>query len=117
MVDLRTGQKLLTYHDMGESPQSDVEKLAKSVQSYGPNTLLWLLAAEKPEQIGMIEVIAPGLVKGFIDSFQSTGPLKMRDSYEGWLDVIRAAHDYHQKMFSRNERAKTDLVERAPTPN
>jgi hypothetical protein len=116
IVDLGTGQKLLTYHDMGESTQSEIERLAKLVQSYGPNTLLWLVAAEKADQVGKIEIIAPALVKGFIDEFQLTGPLKMRDSYDGWLDVIRAAHDYQKEMLSRSERANNDIVERTSGP-
>jgi hypothetical protein len=116
IVDLRTGRKLLTYHDIGQSTQSDVGKLAESVQSYGPNTLLWLVAAEKQEQVGKIEIIAPGFVKGFIDGFQSTGALQMRDSYDGWLDVVRAAHDYQKATFLQGELTNTDRVERMSGP-
>ena len=57
---------------------------------YGDNTLLWVVPAETDRPAGTVEVIMPGLLRGYIDRFAPDD--NAHDfSFEGWLHVCANA--------------------------
>ena len=51
---------------------------------YGPATLLWVVRAERDRPSGTVEVLMPGLMKGYVDRFAPDD--NAHDlSFDGWL--------------------------------
>lgn len=90
--DLSAGEKIFVFHDAGRSGLAEIRPLLAALRSYGPNTLLWVTAAEAPEQVGRVVLAEPGLLQGFIDRF---APLQqaVRDetALGSWMAIVRAA--------------------------
>jgi hypothetical protein len=57
---------------------------------YGDNMLLWVVPTEPDRPAGTVEVVMPGLLKGYIDRFAPDD--NAHDfSFEGWLRVCANA--------------------------
>ena len=61
-----------------------------ALNRHGEATLLWVVPAEKDRPAGTVEVVMPGLLKGYIDRFAPDD--NAHDlSFEGWLRVCANA--------------------------
>ena len=61
-----------------------------ALNRYGEATLLWVVPAERDRPAGTVEVVMPGLLKGYIDRFAPDH--NAHDfSFDGWLRICANA--------------------------
>ena len=89
--DLETAGKLFCFHDAARSGRERIEQLMAALGRFGPNWLLWVRLAQRPEQVGTAERVGERLIEGYIDRFQPLDNVKT-PSVEAWMRVVRAAH-------------------------
>jgi hypothetical protein len=72
---------------------SELKRLGKVLSSYGRNTLLYVALAEHGRQHGQVELVGPGLYKGYIKRFTfSTKNELVGPAHPLFLDVCRGAY-------------------------
>jgi hypothetical protein len=70
-----------------------------ALNRFGPATLLWVVPAEAGRPSGSVEVLMPGLLKGYIDRFAPED--NAHDlSFDGWLQLCANAHALHRLQQS-----------------
>lgn len=69
MEELQANEKIFIYKQNEQVTREEVRALFLALNRYGPNTLLWVVPAESPQQVGSVEVVANGLFKGYVDRF------------------------------------------------
>ena len=92
---LREGAKIhVIKSGQGSLTPEICNRLAEAMQRVGPNTLLWV---EPGEQVGRVDILGQGLLKGTIDrlTVQPDGP---KFSLSGWLAVLTQAWRTAQGM-------------------
>ena len=69
MEELAANEKIFVYKQNEHVSLEEVRALFLALNHYGPNTLLWVVPAETPAQAGSVEVLADGLLRGYVDRF------------------------------------------------
>lgn len=89
--DLKRGKKIFVVKRNLPLREDEILPLYTALSSYGPNVLLWMVPADKEHTSGSVEVVIPGLLKGFIDRFapheDATTLL-----FDHWLEVCANAY-------------------------
>ncbi len=87
--DLRTSEKIFVRKGGDTLSLPPAIQLHSALRRYGPNTLLWVVPEDEMHRRGTVEVIADGLLKGYIDRY---APYTMAvDLSHVWLDICRHA--------------------------
>ena len=90
MEELQVAEKIFVYKRNTVVSEEEILPLYMSLACYGDNTLLWVVPAETDRPAGTVEVVMPGLLKGYIDRFAPDD--NAHDfSFEGWLHVCANA--------------------------
>jgi hypothetical protein len=91
MEELRANEKIFVYKQNVQVSEEEVHALFLALNRYGPNMLLWVVQAESPAQVGSVEVLANGLLRGYVDRFAP--PENAHDlSLTAWLRVCLNAY-------------------------
>ena len=89
--ELEFADKIFVYKFGAEVAQEEILPLHMALNRYGEATLLWVVLAERERPVGTVEVVMPGLLKGYIDRFAPED--NAHDlSFEGWLRVCVNAY-------------------------
>jgi hypothetical protein len=90
MEELEAGEKIFVYRFDGPVSEEEILPLHVALNKYGPVTLLWVVLAERDRPAGTVEVLMPGLLKGYIDRFAPKD--NAHDlSFDGWLRLCANA--------------------------
>lgn len=90
MEELEAAEKIFIYRFGGPVSEEEILPLHMALNKYGPVTLLWVVQAERDRPTGTVEVLMPGLLKGYIDRFAPDD--NAHDlSFDGWLRVCANA--------------------------
>ena len=90
MEELEAAEKIFVYRFDGPVSEEEILPLHMALNKYGPVTLLWVVLAERDRPAGTVEVLMPGLLKGYIDRFAPKD--NAHDlSFDGWLRVCANA--------------------------
>jgi hypothetical protein len=113
--DLEAAEKIFVYRYSGPISEEEILPLHLALNRYGPATLLWVVPAERDRPTGTVEVLMPGLLKGYIDRFAPED--NAHDlSFDGWLRVCANACvlDRLQKPAAADPVADTDGLTSGP---
>jgi hypothetical protein len=107
--DLKRGNKIFVVKRNESLQEDEILPLYVALCSYGPNVLLWMVPADADHASGSVEVVVPGLFKGFINRFAP-----YEDAYDllldDWLEVC--ANAYQLALADRvSARMGTDSSE------
>jgi hypothetical protein len=92
--ELEAAEKIFIYRYRSGVTQEEILPLLMALTRYGPATLLWVVPAERGRPHGTVEVLMPGLIKGYIDRFAPED--NAHDlSFEGWLQLCANAYVMH----------------------
>lgn len=69
LKELRWGNKILVIKRNDPLQEDEILPLFAALSVYGPNVLLWVVPADAAHAPGSVEVVEPGLLKGYIDRF------------------------------------------------
>jgi hypothetical protein len=90
MEELESGGKIFVYKRNGPVSEEEILPLHMALAEHGDNTLLWVVPADADRPAGTVEVVMPGLLKGYIDRFAPED--NAHDfSFDGWLRVCANA--------------------------
>ena len=67
--DLATGEKILVWKSNLSQAEDEIDQLAERLRRFGPNTLLWVAAADADHAAGTAEIGRAGLLKGYVERF------------------------------------------------
>jgi hypothetical protein len=88
--ELELTDKIFVYKFAEAVSEEEILPLHMALSRYQPATLLWVVPAERGRPVGTVEVIMPGLLKGYLDRFAPVD--NAHDlSFEGWLRVCTNA--------------------------
>jgi hypothetical protein len=91
MEELEANEKIFVYKFGAAVSEEEILPLHMSLRRYGNATLLWVVEADGDRPPGTVEVVMPGLLKGFIDRFAPAD--NAHDlSFDGWLRVCANAY-------------------------
>jgi hypothetical protein len=96
MEDATEGHKIFVCKDQTGMLLPEVLPLVLALNRHGPCTVLWVTAADGPDQAGRVDAIAPRLLRGYLDRLSP--PDNPGDfSLAGWLNVcVNAVLLYRQ---------------------
>jgi hypothetical protein len=90
MEELESNDKIFVYKFSAEVSDEEILPLHMALNRYGEATLLWVVPTERDRPAGTVEVMMPGLLKGYIDRFAPED--NAHDlSFDGWLRVCANA--------------------------
>lgn len=90
MEELEASDKIFVYKFGSAVSEAEILPLHMALNRYGEATLLWVVPAERNRPAGTVEVVMPGLLKGYIDRFAPEE--NAHDfSFDGWLRVCANA--------------------------
>jgi hypothetical protein len=88
--ELEAAEKIFVYRYGAMTTEEEILPLHMALNQYGPATLLWVVPAERGRPAGTVEVLMPGLIKGYIDRFAPDD--NAHDlSFDGWLRLCANA--------------------------
>jgi hypothetical protein len=87
--DLEEGSRIFVFKSGLLMAKARVSQLVAALRRHGPNHLLWVTPQEAGRPPGTVEVVAPGLMRGFIDRLH-LGPEEC--SFDMWKEICRRAH-------------------------
>jgi hypothetical protein len=88
--ELEAAEKIFVYRHSATTSLEEILPLHIALNRYGPATLLWVVPAESGRPPGMVEILLPGLMKGYIDRFAPQD--NAHDlSFDGWLRLCANA--------------------------
>jgi hypothetical protein len=86
MEELELAEKIFVYKRNTPISEEEILPLFLALRRHGDNTLLWVVPAERDRPPGTVEVMMPGLLKGYIDRF-ATEDNAHDFSFDGWMRV------------------------------
>ncbi|HVY17132.1 MAG TPA: hypothetical protein VHB27_18050 [Rhodopila sp.] len=90
MEELDGSEKIFVYKFGSSVTEEEILPLHMALNKRSPITLLWVVPARRDRPAGTVEVLMPGLLKGYIDRFAPDD--NAHDlSFEGWLKVCANA--------------------------
>jgi hypothetical protein len=106
MEELESTDKIFVYKFSSGVCEAEILPLLMALNRYGDATLLWVVPAERDRPAGSVEVLRPGLLKGYIDRFAPDD--NAHDfSFDGWLRVCANAC-----VLGRLQRSSAGFVDR-----
>jgi hypothetical protein len=88
--ELAAAEKIFVYKIAAGASDEEILPLHMALNRHGEAMLLWVVPAERNRPAGTVEVILPGLMKGYIDRFAPDA--NAHDlSFDGWLRVCANA--------------------------
>ena len=87
LSDVRSGEKIFVRK------QGDFElamALSRTIRGMGPNVFLWVEAADADHPVGHVEVVEPGLLRGYISKFAWYGDARAFELHD-WVAICRNA--------------------------
>jgi hypothetical protein len=115
--ELEANDKIFVYKFNAPIAEEEILPLQMTLNRYGDATLLWVVPAERHRPPGTVEVVAPGLLKGYIDRFAPDD--NAHDlSFDGWLHVCANAWVLSrlQKSLRHGKPAAAAEADSADTP-
>src|SRR6185437_4038949 len=101
--------KIFVYKFGGDVTEEEILPLHMALNQRSGTTLLWVVPAEPSRPPGTVEVLRPGLLKGYIDRFAPAE--NAHDlSFEGWLEVCANALVLASLTRSARERHLRDIA-------
>lgn len=102
LEDLREGNhKLYVYKStLGYKPDS-IERLHRALERFGHNTLLCIKLSDDDHLSETVEVIAPGIIIGYIPYFTPAGGDWSGTAFGPWERVCRKAHFIWRSTLGR----------------
>jgi hypothetical protein len=88
--DLRTAAKLLVWKSNLPQAEAEIGRLLDTLGGFGPNTLLWVEAADERHPAGSVGWIAPRLMKGYVDRFAPYHDAT-NICFNSWFELCEAA--------------------------
>jgi hypothetical protein len=67
--DLQGGDKILVCKRNAPLREEEILPVVAGVNVYGPNTVLWVVPADREHPPGSVHWVMPGLIQGYIDRF------------------------------------------------
>jgi hypothetical protein len=105
MEELEATDKIFVYKLGSGVSEEEILPLHMALNRYSDATLLWVVPAERDRPAGTVEVVMPGLLKGYIDRFAPDD--NAHDfSFDGWLRVCANAC-----VLARLQRSAADFVD------
>jgi hypothetical protein len=105
MEDLESTDKIFIYKLGAGVSEEEILPLHMALNRYGEAMLLWVVPAERDRPAGTVEVVMPGLLKGYIDRFAPED--NAHDlSFDGWLRVCANAC-----VLARLQRPDTETID------
>ena len=90
MEDLAAADKIFIYKFGSGMSEEEILPLHMALTRHAEATLLWVVPAERGRPVGTVEVLSPGLLKGYIDRFAPED--NAHDfSFDGWLRICANA--------------------------
>jgi hypothetical protein len=90
MEELEGTDKIFVYKFSASVTEEEVLPLHMALNQRSETTMLWVVPAERDRPPGTVEVLMPGLLKGYIDRFAPSD--NAHDlSFDGWLKVCANA--------------------------
>jgi hypothetical protein len=84
--ELKRPEKIFVYKRNNGAPEAEILALFMALRRHARHTLLWVTTAERDRPAGTVEVVMPGLLRGYIDRFAPED--NAHDlSFDGWLRV------------------------------
>ena len=108
LEDLREHKKLFVYHDAGASNLENIRRVVRALQIYGNNTLLWIVGASDPAQIGEVRQIERGLIQGCVSGFQSGAITAGSPHLPSWIKVACRAHQIWKGTKESEEQTRME---------
>ena len=109
MEELEANDKIFVYKFSAEVSEEEILPLLMSLNRYGEATLLWVVPAGRDRPAGTVEVVLPGLLKGYIDRFAPAD--NAHDlSFDGWLRVCANAYVLSRLQKSARSAAGADAA-------
>jgi hypothetical protein len=103
--ELGAADKIFVYKLGGGVSEEEILPLYMALRRYGDATLLWVVPAVRDRPVGTVEVVMPGLFKGYIDRFAPSD--NAHDlSFDGWLRVCANAFVLHRLGRPANQPAQ-----------
>ena len=90
MEELASTDKIFVYKLAEGVSEEEILPLHMALNRYGDATLLWVVPAERERPAGTVEVVMPGLLKGYIDRFAPDDNAPDL-SFDGWLRICANA--------------------------
>jgi hypothetical protein len=90
MEELHAAEKIFVYRFDGPVTEEEILPLHMALNRYAPTTLLWVVPAERHCPPGTVEVLMPGLLKGYIDRFAPEDDAHDL-SFDGWMRICANA--------------------------
>jgi hypothetical protein len=88
--ELEVSEKVFVYKRNVVVSEEEILPLHMALNRFGDNTLLWVVRAQPDRPAGTVEVVMPGLLKGYIDRFAPDD--NAHDfSFDGWLRICANA--------------------------
>nr|WP_294507017.1 hypothetical protein [uncultured Rhodopila sp.] len=110
MEELEATDKIFVYKFGATVSEEEILPLHMALNRYGDATLLWVVLAERDRPAGTVEVVMPGLLKGYIDRFAPAD--NAHDlSFDGWLRVCANAY-----VLSRLQKSARTAAAGEPEP-
>jgi hypothetical protein len=110
MEELQSPDKIFIYKFGAGVSEEEILPLHMALNRYGEATLLWVVPAERERPAGTVEVVMPGLLKGYIDRFAPDD--NAHDlSFDGWMRVCANAC-----VLARLQRPSFEEVDRLDEP-
>ena len=104
LEDLNAGQKICVWKSTATTTQAQVMPLLQALRRHGPNTLLWVVEADKQHLSGTVERLGVDLLKGCVTRFAPA--LDAHDiEFKSWFIMCQRAYDLH-----------TQCEDKAPQP-
>jgi len=112
LEELETNDKIFVYKFDIPIAEEEILPLHIALNRYGAATLLWVVPAERNRPAGTVEVVMPGLLKGYIDRFAPNE--NAHDlSFDGWLRVCANAHVLARLQASLKDGAGASISQPA----
>ncbi len=88
--ELEAAEKIFVYRYGATTTEEEILPLLMTLNRHGPVTLLWVVLAERARPPGTVEIMMPGLMKGYIDRFAPDD--NAHDlTFDGWLRLCANA--------------------------
>lgn len=87
--DLAEGNRIFVFKSGLLMSKASVDRLVSVLRERGPNHLLWVTPEEPGRPAGTVDVVAPGLMRGWVDKV-NVGPEEC--SFDLWHEMCRRAH-------------------------
>jgi len=113
--DLKRGKKIFVIKRNVALREDEILPLYNALASFGPNVLLWMVPADAEHASGSVEVVIPGLLKGFIERFAPHDDATTL-MFEHWLQVCANAYQLSLADKMPAQAGTESREEQVPAP-